>query len=333
MPHKAPKIDLIGETDQQPVQRSYPTDFENIADRLVSRREFLGTGAAFGATAFVVGTSSLVSETARASGRLDFKAVPTNTLDTVTLAEGYDWYVLTRWGDGLWSDSKEFDQNSRGTWESQELAIGDNNDGMSLFTYRDRTILAVNNEYVNPGIFYGNRASGLAETPDDVRKGMAGHGVSIFEIHDDEGQWKVVADSGFNRRITATTPMEITGPARSHDSMKTEADPEGVESVGTWSNCGCGQTPWGTYLTCEEGSNKYFTSSDENFEPTEDQIRYGINTRNWATVWPLVDNRFDVEQQPNEPHRTGYVVEIDPLDPQSKPKKRTALGRTRAFFP
>jgi len=34
-----------------------------------------------------------------------------------------------------------------------------------------------------------------------------------------------------------------------------------------------------------------------------------------------------MNKHPNEPHRAGYVVEIDPLDPDSTPKKRTALGR------
>ena len=198
---------------------------------------------------------------------------------------------------------------------------------MSTFFTDGRTVLAVNNEFVNRSIIYGNRATGLPENADDVRKGKAGHGVSVFEIEMKDGAWRPVLDSPFNRRITADTPMEITGPVRGLDLLKTAADPTGTASLGTWNNCGNGNTPWGTYLTCEENFNGYFSSSDPDYAVSDAMKRYGVGLKDWGYAWATADERFDISKHPNEPNRAGYVVEIDPLDPDSVPKKRTALGR------
>ena len=51
--------------------------------------------------------------------------------------------------------------------------------------------------------------------------------------------------------------------------------------------------------------------------------------RSGANPWWLGDPRFDLAVNPNEPNRFGWVVEIDPADPDSTPKKRTALGRLK----
>ena len=315
-------------THSTPIQAT-PTDFEVLADHAITRRGFLGRGVAFGAAAFVLGAGGLASPAARAAARhIGFEPVAANGLDTVTVPPGYGWHLVVRWGDPMWSDSTPFDQATRGTGASQERAFGDNNDGMALFDDGGRSVLAVNNEYVNRSIFYGGAGTGKPENADDVRKGKAGHGVSVVEIaQSDDGRWAVVVDSSYNRRITADTPMRITGPAAGHDLMKTAADPAGTESKGTWNNCGNGRTPWGTYLACEENFNGYFSSSDPDLAIGAEFKRYGIKHEDRGYAWAMADERFDIALHPNEPNRAGYVVEIDPLDPESTPKKRTALGR------
>ena len=317
------------EFDEVHHPRPLETDFGRLVERALSRRSFLGGSVAFGAASFVAscGLASLPRSASASSDRFGFEAVAANGLDTVTVPPGYRWHVVARWGDPMWSDGAEFDQTTRGTGASQERAFGDNCDGMSLFTHEGRNVLAVNNEYVNLKIIYGGSGSGSPENADDVRKGKAGHGVSVVEIAEKDGAWSIVKDSPWNRRITADTPMEITGPARGHDLLKTAADPEGVHSLGTWNNCGNGRTPWGTYLACEENFHGYYSSSDENIEIGPAFKRYGIGPKDRGYAWATADERFDIARHPNESNRNGYVVEIDPLDPGSTPKKRTALGR------
>ncbi|MEX2614506.1 MAG: PhoX family phosphatase [Alphaproteobacteria bacterium] len=293
---------------------------------MVSRRGFLARTAAFSATAFVMGTTAL-TPAAKAAGMklIGFRAIPASGADTVTVPEGYSWQTLISWGDPLFSQGKPFDQATRGTGESQELAFGDNNDGMSLFALPDgRFVMAVNNEYDNQEWLFPTDSKD--RTADDVRKSKAAQGVSIFEVRQDGGAWQVVIDGALNRRITADTPMAITGPAAGHALLKTPADPEGRLALGTWNNCGNGRTPWGTYLTCEENFNGYF-ATDAEYVLTDAQKRYGIKTRDRGVQWYQYDDRFDLSKSPNEANRFGYIVEIDPMNPDSTPKKRTALGR------
>lgn len=303
------------------------TGFDDVLDRAQSRRGFMKSAAMFGTAAFVMSVWNAAASKAAGRPNFDFEPVATNTLDTVTVPRGYSWRPLIKWGDPLWSDGAPFDDQSRGTGRSQARAFGDNNDGMAIFSKEGRHIIAINNEFANRGIIYGNRASSLPETTDDILKGKMAHGISIFEIADHNGAWAPVIDSEYNRRITADTSFEITGPARSHEWLKTTADPTGTRALGTFNNCGNGETPWGTYLACEENFNGYFSSSDPSDEPSDAFKRYGIGNKDWGYGWAKTDARFDISKYPNEPNRFGYVVEIDPLDPTSTPKKRTALGR------
>src|SRR5690606_6893264 len=147
-----------------------------------------------------------------------------------------------------------------------------------------------------------------------------------------------VFGSPFNRRVTGNTEMDIRGPVRGYDKLVTKYSPDATETRGTLNNCAMGPTPWGTYLAAEENWHGYFANSDAT-QPRE-QTRHGVGDSS-RYDWELADNgadqyvRFDVtptgalaaDDYRNEANTYGFMVEIDPFTPESKPQKRTALGR------
>jgi secreted PhoX family phosphatase len=134
----------------------------------------------------------------------------------------------------------------------------------------------------------------------------------------------VVNPSKYARRITTNTPMEISGPAAGHAMMKTAADTSGRKVLGTLNNCASGITPWGTYLTSEENFIVYFNGGDK---LSDHEKRWGLRKGGVGYRWHEHDARFDATQNPNEPNRFGWIVEIDPNNPNATPMKRTAMGR------
>ncbi|MCE7536275.1 PhoX family protein [Aliivibrio fischeri] len=302
------------------------SDFSNMVNARLSRRGFLMGTAAAGAGAFLA-----LNPVAKAiagnmnNALLNFEAIPTSTSDSIVLPKGYSWNTLMSWGDPIFANAPKFNPNGKQDSKAQALQFGDNTDGMSVFPLsNDRVILAVNNEYTNYEFLFAHQ--GKEMTADDVAKAQAAVGITIVEIVKKNGQWMMDSAGKANRRITANTEMEVTGPAAGHDLLKTKADPTGKKVLGTFNNCANGETPWGTYLTCEENFNDFF-GSEQNAELTPDDKRYGIKAEQSDYQWHNFDDRFDVAKNPNEPNRFGWVVEIDPNDPTSTPLKRTALGR------
>ena len=306
---------------------NHPREQEPAFNRLIeaglSRRGFLkGVGAASMVAFFA---ASPVAQAVAAATRplLGFQAVPASVADTIVVPPGYKAEVLIAWGDALFPDAPAFAQSNDA--KAQARQFGDNNDGMSFFSLGpDRALLAVNNEYTNYEYLFAD--GGKTLSAEAVAKAQAAHGVSLVELVRKDDKWQANPRGALNRRITATTPMTLSGPAAGHALLKTQADPEGRTALGTFNNCANGQTPWGTYLTCEENFNGYFGSAGK---PVLDQrtARYGLAAEDAGFGWYKFDERFDLAKHPQEPHRFGWVVEIDPRDPASTPKKRTALGR------
>jgi secreted PhoX family phosphatase len=321
------------EWDELNFPRPKEQEFDRVVERAISRRGFLGGVLAFGSGAAVMGTGLMNFTPAQAqqTSRFAFKPIPTATDGAVHVPEGYSWSRLISWGDPLFAEADgDFTHETGGSAGMSDKVFGENTDGMELFVIGDRQVITVNHEYTNNKVnLPKTHADGKAGDADGVRKLQNLQGVSVMEVREGENRWEVVKNSPFNRRITHNTPMRIAGPAAGHELMKTAADPTGTESLGTFNNCGSGKTPWGTYLTCEENFNGYFGATGE--MPTDEKIaagyqRYGIAAEG-RYGYEKFDARFDVSENPNEPHRAGWIVEIDPADPSSTPMKRTALGR------
>ena len=300
-----------------------------------SRRVFLRGGVAaaaaglFGPMALVgcASTPAAGSNPAALGRSIGFKSVPMAALDTVTVPEGYTARVLYRWGDavGIAGQMPAFKTDGSNTAAEQNLQAGMHHDGMAFFALdgSQRGLLAMNHEYVDDGLLHPDGTANWSAAK--VKKSMAAHGVSVVEVERSNSGWKQVLPSKYARRITAETPMLLSGPVAGHAMVKTAADPTGTRVLGTFNNCANGQTPWGTYLTCEENFANYFEGPAN---PDAHQKRWGIKKGGAAGYrWNEFEERFDANKHPNEANRFGWVVEIDPMDPTSTPIKRTALGR------
>lgn len=322
---------------------SNPTANATLGDVIAarfSRRDLMRGVLAVGAIGATVSPLALAAaDKAAAQGNttpsFSFKELASPADDKHYVAEGYDADVLIRWGDPIFADAPEFDPLAQ-TAEKQRRQFGYNNDFLGfvpLDASGDRGLLVANHEYTNeelmfPGVGVQNtkEANFAKMTKDLVDIEMAAHGGSVVEVRREGGKWRVVKDSPFNRRITADTPMTFTGPAAGADRMKTTADPSGTKVLGMFNNCAGGVTPWGTWLTCEENINGYFTGKVADDHPEARAMkRYGVPGNFYA--WGRWYDRFDVSKEANEPNRFGWVVEIDPRDPNSTPRKHTALGR------
>lgn len=302
--------------------------FADVLSRAVSRRTVLVGGLAVAAAGFLGGRSfgSGVAHASDGSGRvlLGFTGIPTSTADTLVVPAGYTSRVLIAWGDPL-SDGPDFAPDASNSAADQEQQWGMHNDGLHFFPLGEGSgLLVQNHEYTDDGLLFPDGEQNW--DADKTAKSLAAHGVSVIELAHGADGWEVVRPSSYARRVTGSTPITIAGPAAGHPMLQTSTDPTGTEVLGTLNNCAHGYTPWDTYLACEENFNGYFRKEGE---PNELEERYGIDDEGFGYLWHTSDARFRVDDEPNEPNRFGWVTEIDPMDPQSTPIKRTALGRVK----
>ena len=444
----------IDNGDEPMSNQSDNEHFSSIMERRLSRREVLA--GTFGvAVATVFGVPGMIDSAeakkypsttglaippkpwTRLNPTLNFDPVPITRSDTAVIPQGYKAQALIPWGEPITGSYPEFNSIDTNTGEEQEQQVGSHHDGMHYFPINDdpngHGLLCVNHEYVDQRVFHAagpTFVDGQRPT-DEVRKEIAAHGVSVVELKkNSSGQWNVVRGA-YNRRITAGTEMEISGPVRGSDLVKTKFSPNGTRARGTINNCAHGYTAWDTYLTCEENwagyfnnqikqaradallnwfeqnspgmypgpkasfiqgryyaryypetnriigifdeildqkvTNEVFTQEGSAFNDTDRKSlgmfgdllsqagipenlelelprefsRYGVRTTGSRYSWEKAQSgedqyiRFDASNKGNgasddyrhEPNTMGWVVEIDPFDPNSMPKKRTSMGR------
>ena len=311
---------------------------------------------------------------AQAESVLGFTAVARDLAYQLVLATGYTATVIYATGDPI--DPGVTDYRNDGTGDNFFRRAGDHHDGMQYFgmsadgtkldaTNTERALLVMNHENI-AGTVQFMHATGQTNASSGVRpeaeaiKEIEAHGVSAIEIQKTAGKFALNKNSLFNRRITAGTPIDISGPVRGTAFVKTLYSPTGTKTRGTLNNCANGYTPWGTYLTCEENWAGYFKR-----DAADDAARSAKEMTAFARVGlaPLVagaridtagNNRWTTAVASGATNATefsrfntnvtgisadgtddfrygsntyGWNVEIDPFKPLSTSRKRTAMGR------
>lgn len=317
---------------------------------LISRRLFLmGAGATVAAPLLAAcETPSVVRGGASASAPvLDFKPLPSEVIDTHAVPDGYEAEVLIRWGDVLRAGGPKF-KPGRLTARTQKQQFGFNCDYVAFLPapavagQPERGVLVVNHEYATLEDMTAAGRKVPRYTAASVALEQEAVGLSVVGLVKRDGKWQVDLKSKLARRISATTPMEIRGPAAGDKRLQTRQDPSGRRARGTFANCAGGKTPWGTILSAEENFQSYFIGRiPDGDRETESLLlaQAGLTAAEQAAVdagaplrrmpWGRVDKRFDVSVEPRESNRFGWMVEVDPFSPHAKPIKRTALGRCR----
>ena len=291
---------------------------------------------------------------------LNFAAVAKTNADTVSVPAGYQVSILHALGDPMMFGDTSWSDAGTETAESYDRRIGDGHDGMYYFglsddgkfdaNRSDRGLLCVNHEYVVAP--YGLHPAGSTKVgdqrpADEVEKEIRAHGVSVVEVKRKSGSndMEMVRGSKYNRRVTSATEMDFGGPAAGNAKLVNKLSPDGKLAFGMNNNCANGYTPWGTYLTCEENYlNVIGRAAGDDEQRSASEIvalkRYGLpagrkNPYGWDTPdgeqyqrWnSKVSGASAAEDHRNSFNTFGWVVEIDPFRPESKPVKRSALGR------
>ncbi|GAB7388618.1 DUF839 domain-containing protein [Bacillaceae bacterium] len=268
----------------------------------MNRRQFI-TYLGVGTAAMVASVSGLEKVAAAASGTKwepdvpakgtpsKFRPIAPSRDDEIVLPKGFRYDIIASYGDVINSKGEKFG-------DSADLSVYFPIDALRGGKNSQEGLLWINHEFPVPENYM--KMLGIKNTegmekgairkkyPQLLKMEKEAVGGSVIRVKKENGTWKMVLDDEYNRRVDATTKIKLTGPARGSAAVK------GATAVeGTLGNCSGGRTLWNTVLSCEEN--------------TEYGETYG---------WPdFIDEHY------------GWVVEIDPFNPDRPIRKHTALGR------
>ena len=204
--------------------------FREIASAALSRRALLGLGAA-GAVGIALaprrrpvrplaapgGGASAPSAACRSTRSRRCRSSST----TSTCPRATHWAPIIRWGDPLFSGVPALDFDNQ-TPEAQAGQFGYNCDYLDIIADRERPHGHAREQprVRQPGHHVPADERPRRTRPTRAAIFKAAHGFSVVELRRSKlGQpWRYLVDGRRNRRITADTVFELTGPAAGTDS-------------------------------------------------------------------------------------------------------------------
>lgn len=209
-------------------------------------------------------------------------ALPASRADELALTSGLKFDIIVKYGDPI---------NRAGD------LFGFNPDFTSFMPLSPtEAFLFVNHEYFH-SLFVCGLPYGAKLTKEAAEKMLSVVGCSVLKIRrkDLKSAWNLDINDPLNRRISGLTPIPMVAPREVAGKLTV---------MGTVNNCSGGQTPWRTFLTCEENFDWVWGSEDSQEIPNADARPFYPDAKS---------------------EHYGWVVEVDPFTGNAR--KLTGLGR------
>lgn len=275
--------------------------------------------------------------------------------DDVVLPEGFTYDVIASWGEKVGDSRFGYNNDYLALLETgpNEALLTVNFEYLSATTWQQSFQKVIGKELPFRQVDKAVRAAIKAIKDDKVpglnayalpegnpvkeqvklisREGLTDLGLGVIAVkRDAEGRWSR-SPSTRDRRVTGISGLtdgrylKATGPAVAvfrKTSGQGYIDNLGDKIIGTFQNCAGGTTPWGTVLSAEENIQtqvpEFVYADGTSLEPINrpfnitDEELTGL-----GNVFGLAGNKY------------GWMVEIDPANPQDFGTKHTWLGRYR----